>query len=159
MNQLLSLIDRYICISHSVWYRQSVTVRWVLTIQLVCFVILCLLMKGPYIFGFIPLECRANPQDRKIFFAFILTFFALCVAGQIVVYFKTKTYLVIGTIGDDDAEAGGPSTSASNNKFKRQSEITMTVIQSRQMENTAPPARQIINGNLLDQPENEGIYI
>ena len=126
MNQLLSLIDRYICISRSVWYRQSVTVRWVVTIQFFCFVVLCLLMKGPYIFGLAPLECRANPQDRKIFFAFVLIFFVLCITGQIVVYLKTKTYLVIGETGN--VEEGG-TTGAST--AKRQSEIALTVIHSR----------------------------
>ena len=126
MNQLLALIDRYICISRSVWYRQSVTVRWVLTIQFICFVILCLLMKGPYIFGLAPLECRANPHDRKVFFAFILVFMVLCITGQIVVYLKTKTYLVIGETGN--IEEGGTNQIST---AKRQIEIALTVIHSR----------------------------
>lgn len=124
MNQLLALIDRYLSISRSVWYRQSVTIRWIAAIQFCCFALICLLVKGHYVFGVIPFNCKVIPPlDRTVFFSFVLAFFLLCVAGQVMLYVKTKTYLVIGMAND-----------SGDTMAQRASDIALSVIQSRRVQ-------------------------
>lgn len=113
MNHFLSLVDRYLSIFHSVWYRRCVTVRLVLGIQLTTFILLLLLMKPHYIFGFIQVKCNeVHPLDRAIFFGFIVSLAILCLATQLTLYFMIKKHLVlpISNINQDQNTNGGNDT-------------------------------------------------
>lgn len=94
MNHLFSLVDRFISIFHSVLYRRRVTVRLVLGIQVVAFILLFLLMKPHYIFGLIQVRCNVVPPlDRTIYFGFISFLVTLCLTGQLTLYFMIKKHL------------------------------------------------------------------
>ncbi len=111
MNQFFSLVDRYLCINNSVWYRKSVTIRWVIGTQFFAFAILCFTMKVPYIFGLVDLNCGSSIRlYRKVSFGFIVFFFILCVIGQLIVYFKIRNYLLIDTSETSNDQPLPPET-------------------------------------------------
>ena len=102
MHNFLSLVDRYICIFHSVWYRRYVTTRLVLGIQLAAFIVLFFLMKSHYIFGLIQVKCNVVPSlDRTFYIGFILFFLILCLSGQLTFYMMLKKHLVKPSANQD----------------------------------------------------------
>ena len=100
LNLFLSLVDRYVCIAHSSWYKRKVTTTWIISGQIGCFSILCVLTKGHYLFGFIPLPEELATTDMKIVRIVGSIFVLLCLVGQISLYFKVKYYLDLGKEAD-----------------------------------------------------------
>lgn len=96
MNHFISLVDRYLSVSYSVWYHRSVTAPLMAGIQLTAFIFLCFFMKLHFIFGIVPVKCNVvHPVDRKVIFGFFLTFLFLCLAGQLTLYIRIRKYLLI----------------------------------------------------------------
>ena len=93
LNLFLSLVDRYICIAHSGWYRRNVTITWIISGEIGCFFILCVITKGPYLLKNIPLPTEVTITDMKISSIVLSIVLLLCIAGQLLVYFKVKYYL------------------------------------------------------------------
>ena len=95
LNNFLSLIDRYVSVIRSIWYRRYVTVRLVIGTQLTGFLLLFFLVKPHYIFGLVQVKCNVvHPLDRQFFFTFAFTLLLLCLSGQLLLYFYVKYYLV-----------------------------------------------------------------
>ena len=134
MNNILSMVDRYLAIFHPVWYRRCVTVRWVLRIQVVAFTLLFLLMKLHYILGLIQVKCNVvHPLDRAVFIGFIFFFTILCLFGQLIVYFMIKTYLVLPSSKE------GENTSGSNNTTTNPAGAVPSIENIQQGDPTGPP--------------------
>ncbi len=113
MYKLFSLVERYLFIFHSVWYRQYVTIPLVSSIQLGAFILLFLVMKYHYIFGLIEVKCNVTPPlDRAIYFGFICFFVILCLAGQITLYTMIKIHLVMPSANEEQKTNGGNDTIA-----------------------------------------------
>ena len=93
LNLFLSLIDRYVSIALSAWYKRNVTITWIVSGQSGCFSILCVLTKGPYLFKIIPILAGPATTDMKIISTVLLTILLLSLVGQVFVYFKIKYYL------------------------------------------------------------------
>ena len=93
LNLFFSLVDRYVSVAHSAWYKRNVTITWVVSSQIGCFSILSVLTKGPYLLDIIPLPIGLTSIDMKIFSILGFTIFLLCAVGQVIVYFKIKYYL------------------------------------------------------------------
>ena len=93
LNLFFSLVDRYICIAYSDWYKRNVTIAWIVSGQIGCFFILCVLTKGPYFLEIIPLPAGLTPTDMKIVSIVGFTSLFVCTIGQVFVYFKLKYYL------------------------------------------------------------------
>lgn len=111
MNHFFSLVDRYLSVSRLIWYQRCVTKRWIIGLQLAVFILLFFLMKPHYIFGVVQVDCKfIPPLDGKIFFAFILTFLLLCLAGQLLLYFRVKGYLVSSTNRRQNTNGGMDTT-------------------------------------------------
>ena len=93
LNLFLSLIDRYISITHSPWYKRKVTKTWIISGQIGCFFIICVLMKGPYFLDIFPFPDGITTTELKLYS--IAGFFTslLCVFGQVFVYAKIKCFL------------------------------------------------------------------
>ena len=100
LNLFLSVVDRYVCLAYSVWYKQKVTPTWVISTQIGCFSILCVLTKGPYLLQFIPIPEELITTDMKIVRIVGLIILLLCIVGQISLYFKVKYYLDLGKEAD-----------------------------------------------------------
>ena len=69
LNLFFSLVDRYISIGHSVWYKRNVTITWIVSGQIGCFSILFVLMKGLYFIEFListPSEGLTNTEMKII---------------------------------------------------------------------------------------------
>ena len=95
LNLFLSLVDRYISIAHSAWYKRKVTITWIVSGKIGCFSIVCLLIKGPYLLDFIPLPSEVTFMEIKIFSVIGTIPLMMCIVGQIFVYFKVKCYLTL----------------------------------------------------------------
>ena len=92
LNFFFSLVDRYVSIAHSAWYKRKVTTNWIVSGQ-VRFSILFVLAKGPYFVELIPIPEGPTITDLKIFGIVLLTILLLSLVGQVFVYFKIKYYL------------------------------------------------------------------
>ena len=90
LNLLLALIDRYVAITRPLWYRDNVTVRGVLIVQLSLTALLSMGLKSVYIFQIVPLGCEIQLIHGKIVGLTLVTLFLSCVALQIAVYLKTR---------------------------------------------------------------------
>ena len=93
LNLFFSLVDRYVSIAHSAWYKRKVTTNWIVSGQVGCFSILFVLTKGPYFVELIPIPEGPTITDLKIFGIVLLTILLLSLVGQVFVYFKIKYYL------------------------------------------------------------------
>ena len=93
LNLFLSLVDRYVSIAHSSWYKQKVTITWIVSGQIGCFSILCLVIKGPYLLEIFPFPPRITNAELKFFSVTAFFTSLLCVLGQIFVYSKVKCFL------------------------------------------------------------------
>ena len=94
LNLFISLVDRYVCIAHSAWYKHNVNITWIIAGQIGCFSILCLLMKGPIIFiETIQFSSQFTTAQLKISNIVGFTALFLCVAWYILVNLKVKYYL------------------------------------------------------------------
>ena len=100
LNLFLSLVDRYVCIAHSVWYKRKVTTAWIISVQIGCFSILCVLTKGHYLLQSIPLPEELAITNMKIIGIVGLIIVSLCTVGQAFLYFKVKHYLDLGKNAD-----------------------------------------------------------
>ena len=100
LNLFLSLFDRYVCIAHHSWYKRKVTITWIISGQIGCFSILCVLTKGPYLLEFIPLLEELSITNTKIVRIVGSIIGLLCVAIQVSLYFKVKYYLDLGKEAD-----------------------------------------------------------
>ena len=98
LNLFFSLVDRYISIGHSVWYKRNVTITWIVSGQIGCFSILFVLMKGLYFIEFListPSEGLTNTEMKIIsIVGFIILF--VCIVCQVFVYVKIKHYFEKG---------------------------------------------------------------
>ena len=93
LNLFLSLIDRYVSIAHSSWYKQKVTITWIVSGQIGCFSIICLLMKGPYVFSIFQFSPRITTTELKLYSATGFFTLLLCAFGQRFIYTKVKSFL------------------------------------------------------------------
>ena len=95
LNLFFSLVDRYVSIAYSAWYKRKVVINitWIVSGEIGCFSILCILMKGPYLIEVIQFSSQITRTEVKISNIVGFTTLFLCVAGCILVYFKVKYYL------------------------------------------------------------------
>ena len=106
LNLFLSLVDRYVCIAHSSWYKRKVKTTWIISGQIGCFSILCVLTKGQYYLPFIPFPEELNSiTNTKIVRIVGLIILLLCTVSPVFLYFKVKYYLDLGN------DAGTPVSS------------------------------------------------
>ena len=93
MNLFLSLIERYVSIVHSSWYKNNVTITWIVSGQIGCFSIICVLMKGPYVLEIFPFPPQITTAELKLFSVAGFFTLILCLFGQISLYTKIKCFL------------------------------------------------------------------
>ena len=93
LNLFLSLVDRYVRVAHSVWYKRKVTITLIVSGQIGCFSILCVLMKGPYLIEIIHFSSQFTMTELKIVSIVGFVTLLLCAVGEIFVYLKVKYYL------------------------------------------------------------------
>ena len=93
LNFFISLVDRYACIVHSAWYKRNIKITWVISGQIGCFSIICLLMKGPLFIEIFVFSSQFTTAQLKITNIVGHTTLFLCVVGYILVNFKVKYYL------------------------------------------------------------------
>ena len=93
LNLFFSLIDRYVSIAHSAWYKRKVTITWIVSGQIALFSIICTLMKGPYLLEIFPFPPRITNTELKLFSVTGFFISLLCVFGQVFVYSKIKYFL------------------------------------------------------------------
>ena len=92
-NLLLSLIDRYVAITHPIWHRNKMSIRFVILWQILLILLLVLAVKWVYIGQFIPLNCEVqfvHTVNSQAIFAIELV---LCFAFHIAGYSKAKQLL------------------------------------------------------------------
>ena len=102
-NWLLSLLERYLCIKHSKWYRRHITSCWiVLATQIGLFIILCLISKSHYFIDSSNSLRRWqwDLQDLKLIGSFCLAGFLVCVITHGVVWLGpiSRKYPPVGSI-------------------------------------------------------------
>ena len=117
LNLFLSLIDRYISIAYSPWYKRKVTNTLIVSGQIGCFSIICVLMKGPYLLEIFPFPAGITTTQLKLYS--IAGFFTslLCVFGQVFLYSKVKCFLRL----EKDMDA---SSSANRGTYNQQGRTT-----------------------------------
>lgn len=87
LNYFVSLLERYLCLTHSNWYKLRVTNRLILGAQMGSFFIICLTMKGRHlIFGALPFQWHMSASDIDVMSTFILAGFILCLIAQATVW-------------------------------------------------------------------------
>ena len=89
----LTLIDRYVSVAHSSWYKRKVTITWIVSGQIGCFSIICVLMKGPYVLEIFPFPPQITTAELKLFSVAGFFTLILCLFGQISLYTKIKCFL------------------------------------------------------------------
>ncbi len=95
LNLFFTLIDRYISITYSTWYKQNVTIGWIVSIPIAGFSTIVVVMKSPYLFELVPFTLRLSLFDVKFTSIFGVVIFILCIISQIFVYIKIKRYVAI----------------------------------------------------------------
>jgi len=93
LNLLLSLIDRYLAITHPLWHRGKVTVSWVIFWQLFLTIIFALIIKWIYVSGAAQVCCEIPIVAVVTFQVTILVLFVSCFIARVVVYSKTKQFI------------------------------------------------------------------
>ena len=122
LNLFLWLVDRYIRVAHSAWYKRNVTISWIVSGQIGCFSILCVVIKSPYLFELIPLPSQLITVSEVKIISIIGTLFVLaCLFGQVLVYSKAKCYLRL--MKDVDLDV---SPSTNRRAYNRQARIVET---------------------------------
>ena len=116
MNLFLSLIDRYVSIAKSSWYRSNVTITWIVSAQMAFFSIICVMMKGPYFFEILPLPPRITITELKLFSVIGFFTLLLCIFGQIFVYTKVKCFLRLEREIDASTDGGALNQQETNSK-------------------------------------------
>ena len=95
LNLFLSLVDRYVSITHSAWYKSHVSINWIVSGEICCFSILCIVMKGPYLIEIIQFSSKITTMELKIVTIVLFPTLLMCVIGYTLVYLKVKCYLRI----------------------------------------------------------------
>ena len=93
LNLFFSLLDRYISVAHSAWYKRNVNITWIASGQIGCFAVFCVLMKGHYLLEIIPIPSGLTITEIKIVSIVGSATLLLCVIGYIFVYVKVASYL------------------------------------------------------------------
>ena len=117
LNLFLSLIDRYVSIAHSSWYKRKVNITWIVSGQIGWFSIICVLMKGPYFLEIFQYSPRITTTELKLYSATGFFTLLLCIFAQIFVYTKVKCFLCL----EKDMDV---SPSTDEGMYNRQGEIT-----------------------------------
>lgn len=92
-NLLLSLLDRYFAIVKPLRHRKRVTIKSVLIAQGTGATFIILLIKWPFIFGVLSVQCGIVPLQSKIIAISNVILLILCVIFNVLVYTKTKRYV------------------------------------------------------------------
>lgn len=92
-NLLLALIDRYSAITHPIWHRKKVTVRWAASWQIFVTVSVAVGYKFVYITRLVDLECEINLVQVRVLSIMLVVLFSACIIAQIIVYRQTKRIL------------------------------------------------------------------
>lgn len=93
LNLFLSLIDRYIAVTHPLWHREKVTVfRASLSLILGGFIV-TFVTKFVYLSGMFPLTCKLPFIHTKSLGGTLVVLFILCVTAHFAVYTKTRKLL------------------------------------------------------------------
>ena len=87
-NLLLSLLDRYLAISHPILHRVQTTVARVLVAQIGGAVFFFVLIKFPFLW--LPVQCGIVVIQAQIIVVISMILLIACLAAQIIVYSKTK---------------------------------------------------------------------
>lgn len=95
MNLFLNLMDRYLFLSYPAWYKQNVTVGFIVSMQMGCFAFLCVALKGPYIFSSFSFHPEVSIFDYNLFSLMSFTMLMLCFGALVTTCLKTKQYLAI----------------------------------------------------------------
>jgi len=91
-NLLLALLDRYLAVVYPLLHRKIISVRNVRIVQVIGAVVIFFLIKWPYIFGVIPLQCGLILLEGKTIAVLNALLMLLCVIFNVIVYTNTKHY-------------------------------------------------------------------
>ncbi len=95
-NLFLCLLDRFVAITYPIWHKSKVTVSRIVKAQLIGVLLVSVLFK---ISTFVDdtltnINCHQQVTHGKTTIFTLTLYVALCLAAQIIVYFKTKMYVV-----------------------------------------------------------------
>ena len=84
LNSFLCLVERYLCVKHSAWYKLHVTNERIVAFQLGSFLVLGLAFKGRHLFGTEP--PLLTPSYLYLLSNFVAVGFVFCFASQMAVW-------------------------------------------------------------------------
>ena len=93
LNAFLSLLERYLCVKHSAWYKSHITNKRILTGQVGVFLVLCLSFKNRHLFESVSVGWPSNLSDLNVVSSFTSIGIVLCFAIHMTVLFiSIKSY-------------------------------------------------------------------
>lgn len=95
LNLFLALIERYVNITYASWYRRKIRICYIVVGQITAVTLLIIVTKVPYIFRLADVNCLLSEIDSIELLVVIHFLIALCIIGQIIVYYKTKDVLLV----------------------------------------------------------------
>ncbi len=142
-NLLLALLDRYLAVVYPLLHRKIISVRNVRIVQVIGAVVIFFLIKWPYIFGVIPLQCGLILLEGKTIAVLNALLMLLCVIFNVIVYTNTKHYTRPDRV---------ISVSFINNQYQDQSSTprqlpstTVTAAPNVSAPEVSPPADENVN--------------
>ncbi len=94
LNLFLALVDRYVSITYASWYKKHVQICYIIVGQITAVTLLIIVTKYSYIVQLVRVDYLWNSTDGIKVSVIIHILIALCIAGQITVYYKTKNVLL-----------------------------------------------------------------
>lgn len=95
LNMLLGLLDRYAAITYPLWHKNWVTVKRIVSAQLVGLVAITVSFKIPYMVegNLSELNCEKHQPHGKIIVLTLLSLVAICLVLQIIIYYRARVHL------------------------------------------------------------------
>ena len=90
LSYFLSLLERYLCVRHSIWFKRHITNGRIVVSQLGSFLFLFLAFKGRHLFGAVPICWQSNPTDLNVLSSFVVSGFFLCFVVHLAVVFTSN---------------------------------------------------------------------
>ena len=128
LSGFINLVERRLCLRQPSWHKRYVTNGLIVSVQVLCFAVLCLAIKGRYIFGAAPLRWPMSSWDFNLIVSFVVAGVILCLVGEISVWTLSRQiyppvvveFIAMNSLsscesGDQQAEDGADNSSPRSN--------------------------------------------
>ena len=93
LNLFISLMDRYVAVTHPLWHREKMTVQRAVLSLVIGGLVVTIVTKFVYLTGMSPLTCKLPFIHTKALGGSLVVLFVFCLCAHFAVYKKTRKIL------------------------------------------------------------------